>query len=35
MGTVPTLLGRFKTTFSDEEEKELAEYCKDLDAKLY
>jgi hypothetical protein len=35
MGTVPTLLGLFKTTFSDEEEKELAEYCKDLDAKFY
>jgi hypothetical protein len=35
MGTVPTSLGRFKATFSDEEQKELAEYCKDLDAKFY
>jgi hypothetical protein len=35
MGTVPTSLGRFKATFSDEEEKELAEYCKDLDTKFY
>jgi hypothetical protein len=35
MGTVPTSLGRFKATFSQEEEKELAEYCKDLDAKFY
>jgi hypothetical protein len=35
MGTVPTSLGCFKATFSDEEEKELAEYCKDLDAKFY
>jgi hypothetical protein len=35
MGTVPTSIGRFKATFSDEEEKELAEYRKDLDAKFY
>jgi hypothetical protein len=35
MGTVPTSLGRFKATSSNEEEKELAEYCKDLDAKFY
>jgi hypothetical protein len=35
MGTVLTSLGRFKATFSDKEEKELAEYCKDLDAKFY
>jgi hypothetical protein len=34
MGTVPTSLGCFKATFSDEE-KELAEYCKDLDPKFY
>jgi hypothetical protein len=28
-------IGRFKATFSDEKEKVLAEYCKDLDAKFY
>jgi hypothetical protein len=35
MGTVPTSLDHFKATCSDEKEKELAEYCKDLDAKFY
>jgi hypothetical protein len=35
MGTVPTSLGLFKAAFSDEEEKELAGYCKDLDAKFH
>jgi hypothetical protein len=35
MGTVPTSLGRFKATFLDEEEKELTEYCRDLDAKFH
>jgi hypothetical protein len=34
-GTVPTSLGCFKAAFSDEKYKELAEYCKDLDAKFY
>jgi hypothetical protein len=32
--TVPTSLGRFKATFSNQEEKELADYCRDLDARF-
>ena len=34
-GTVPTSLGRLKATFSSDEEKELADYCRDLDARFY
>jgi transposase-like protein len=33
--TVPTSLGRFKATFSSDEKKELADYCRDLDARFY
>jgi hypothetical protein len=32
---IRTSLGRFKATFSNEEEKELTHYCKDVDAKFY
>lgn len=35
LGTVPTSLGRFKATFSNEEEKTLADYCRDLVARFY
>jgi predicted RNA binding protein YcfA (HicA-like mRNA interferase family) len=34
-GTVPTSLCRFKAAFSSDEEKELADCCRDLDARLY
>jgi hypothetical protein len=34
-GTVLNSLGRFKATFSSEEEGELADYCRDLDARVY
>ena len=33
-GAVPNSLGRFKTTFTNEEEKELDHYCRDLDARF-
>ena len=33
--TVPTPLGRFKATFSNEEDKKLADYCRDLVALFY
>ena len=35
LGTVPTSLGRFKATFFNEEEKKLADYCRDLVARFY
>jgi hypothetical protein len=35
MGSIPTSLGRFKATFSYDKEKELADHCKDVDAKFY
>ena len=34
-GTVLTSLGRLKAAFSSDEEKELADYCRDLDARFY
>ena len=33
--TVPTSLGPFKATFTNVEQKELADYCRDLDARFY
>jgi hypothetical protein len=34
-GPIPTSLGRFKATFSNEEVKELAVYCRAVEAKFY
>jgi hypothetical protein len=35
LGTVPTSLGCLKATFPNEEEKQLADYCRDLVARFY
>lgn len=35
IGTGVVSLGRFKRTFNDEKEKELANHCKDLDSRFY
>lgn len=34
METVPSSLGRAKSTFSNEEKKGIFEYCKDADTRL-
>ncbi|KAJ8944406.1 hypothetical protein NQ318_023179 [Aromia moschata] len=34
-GNIPTSLGRYKTTFSKEQEQELAQQVKDLDERFY
>lgn len=34
-GTIPTSLGRFKTTFTSKMERELAQHIRDLDIRFY